>query len=168
MIIPKSTFIFRRRVAFADTDAMGVLHHSRYLIFFEEARVAWLRAAGLDAEHFPVSPMVLGVIETTTRHLQPCRFENLVHVATQVRQEGLRVHFQYAMYASQLTPERTQFLEAGGWLEEDLELSRQNILAYGSTVLVPLNLQLKPIRLSAELSEKIRKSSWTETWHSSL
>ncbi|MBN1656234.1 MAG: acyl-CoA thioesterase [Deltaproteobacteria bacterium] len=33
---------YRHRVAFYETDAMGVVHHSNYLRFFEDARVAWL------------------------------------------------------------------------------------------------------------------------------
>lgn len=34
-------------VRFAETDAMGVVHHSNYLIWFEAARVAWMDAAGV-------------------------------------------------------------------------------------------------------------------------
>jgi len=30
------------RVAFYETDAMGVVHHSNYVRFFEHARVSWL------------------------------------------------------------------------------------------------------------------------------
>jgi acyl-CoA thioester hydrolase len=33
---------YRHRVSFYETDAMGVVHHSNYLRFFEDARVAWL------------------------------------------------------------------------------------------------------------------------------
>ena len=31
-----------RRVAFHETDAMGVVHHANFLRYFEEARVVWL------------------------------------------------------------------------------------------------------------------------------
>ena len=34
--------ISSHRVAFYETDAMGIVHHSNYLRFFEEARVRWL------------------------------------------------------------------------------------------------------------------------------
>ena len=34
------------RVRFAETDAMGIVHHSRYLPYLEEARVAYLRHLG--------------------------------------------------------------------------------------------------------------------------
>jgi len=34
------------RVRFAETDAMGVVHHAAYLPYLEEARVAFLRDIG--------------------------------------------------------------------------------------------------------------------------
>ena len=36
-------FHHRIRVRFAETDAMGIVHHSRYLPYLEEARVEFLR-----------------------------------------------------------------------------------------------------------------------------
>jgi acyl-CoA thioester hydrolase len=32
----------QHRVGFCETDAMGIVHHSNYLRFFENARVVWL------------------------------------------------------------------------------------------------------------------------------
>jgi acyl-CoA thioester hydrolase len=40
-------FVWRVRVYWEDTDAGGVVYHSRYLNFFERARTEWLRAAGV-------------------------------------------------------------------------------------------------------------------------
>ena len=37
-------FRHRIRVRFAETDAMGIVHHSNYLLYLEEARVAYLRS----------------------------------------------------------------------------------------------------------------------------
>ena len=36
------TSTITHRVAFYETDAMGVVHHSNYIRFFEHARVSWL------------------------------------------------------------------------------------------------------------------------------
>ncbi len=43
-LFPEGSYktIYRHRVAFYETDAMGVVHHSNYIRFFENARVAWL------------------------------------------------------------------------------------------------------------------------------
>ena len=39
-------FTHRLRTRFAETDAMGVIHHGAYVPYLEEARVAMLRHAG--------------------------------------------------------------------------------------------------------------------------
>ena len=39
-------YVHELRVRFAETDAMGVVHHAAYLPYLEEARVAYLRAKG--------------------------------------------------------------------------------------------------------------------------
>ena len=36
------------RVRYAETDQMGVVYHSNYLIWFEVGRVEFIRSAGLD------------------------------------------------------------------------------------------------------------------------
>jgi acyl-CoA thioester hydrolase len=40
------SFVHRIRTRFAETDAMGVIHHAAYLAYLEETRVAYLRAIG--------------------------------------------------------------------------------------------------------------------------
>ena len=40
-------FVWKVRVYWEDTDAGGVVYHSRYLNFFERARTEWLRSLGV-------------------------------------------------------------------------------------------------------------------------
>lgn len=39
-------FAHQIRVRFSETDAMGIVHHSRYLPYLEETRVEYLRSIG--------------------------------------------------------------------------------------------------------------------------
>ena len=39
-------FVHRLRTRFAETDAMGIVHHAAYLPYLEEARVEYLRHLG--------------------------------------------------------------------------------------------------------------------------
>ena len=36
------SFIYERKINYYETDRMGVVHHSNYIRFLEEARCAWL------------------------------------------------------------------------------------------------------------------------------
>ena len=43
-----ASFLYRRRIQFAETDMAGIVHFSRYFRFMEEAEHALWRAAGLS------------------------------------------------------------------------------------------------------------------------
>jgi len=44
----QQAFVWQLRVYWEDTDAGGVIYHSRYLNFFERARTEWLRSLGIN------------------------------------------------------------------------------------------------------------------------
>ncbi|HQV58516.1 MAG TPA: thioesterase family protein [Ilumatobacteraceae bacterium] len=68
------------RVRFAETDAMGIVHHSRYLPYLEEARVAYLRAIGHPYTEWRADGIDSAVIECALRYRQPLRFDDVVTV----------------------------------------------------------------------------------------
>jgi acyl-CoA thioester hydrolase len=70
------------RVRFAETDAMGVVHHSRYLPYLEEARVAYLRELGHPYPSLRAEGIDFAVLEAFVRYVRPLRFDDVatVHV----------------------------------------------------------------------------------------
>ncbi len=131
-------------MGFADTDAMGVVHHANYLHYLEEARVAWMRARGLGHTHFPHSDRVLALLHYQVWHLKPATFDDVVRVELQARRQGLKLHFQYAIYKGD-----TRIAEA-------------------ETLHIPVDRELKPVRPSTDLISQLEKEPWIETWLSSL
>lgn len=71
------------RVRFAETDAMGIVHHSRYLPYLEEARVAFLRHIGHPYTEWRESGVESAVLEAFVRYRNALRFDDVVtvHVA---------------------------------------------------------------------------------------
>jgi acyl-CoA thioester hydrolase len=71
------------RVRFVETDAMGVVHHSNYLPYFEEARVAYLRHIGHPFTEWRDEGLESPVLESFVRYRQPLRFDDVltVHLA---------------------------------------------------------------------------------------
>jgi acyl-CoA thioester hydrolase len=55
-------FVWNVRVYWEDTDAGGVVYHSRYLNFFERARTEWLRGRGVNQAKLADEENVLFVI----------------------------------------------------------------------------------------------------------
>ena len=71
------------RVRFVETDAMAIVHHSNYLAYFEEARVAYLAAIGHPFTEWRSAGLESPVLESFVQYRQPCRFDEVltVHVA---------------------------------------------------------------------------------------
>lgn len=68
------------RVRFAETDAMGVVHHAAYLPYLEEARVAWLRAIGHPYDSVRAEGVDFGVLEAFVQYRLALRFDEVVDV----------------------------------------------------------------------------------------
>lgn len=68
------------RVRFVETDAMGIVHHSNYLHFFEEARVAFLRHIGHPFTEWRADGLESPVLESYVRYRQPVRFDEVMTV----------------------------------------------------------------------------------------
>ncbi len=91
--VSESTF----RVRYAETDAMGIVHHSRYLPWFEIGRTDWMRGAGLTYAEFEAMGFYLTVVEVGVRYLRPARYDDLVTVRTwlaEVRSRALRIEYE--------------------------------------------------------------------------
>jgi acyl-CoA thioester hydrolase len=73
-------FHHRIRVRFSETDAMGIVHHSRYLPYLEETRVAYLRDLGHPYAEMRSEGLDYAVLECFVRYRQPLRFDDEVDV----------------------------------------------------------------------------------------
>ena len=73
-------FAHQVRVRFAETDAMGILHHSRYLPYLEAARVEYLRHLGHPYSELRTEGIDFTVLEVYMQYRQPCYFDDVVDV----------------------------------------------------------------------------------------
>jgi acyl-CoA thioester hydrolase len=74
------TFAHQIRVRFSETDAMGIVHHSRYLPYLEETRVEYMRSIG---QSYANSRETLGdsaVLEATVKYRQSLKFDEVMNV----------------------------------------------------------------------------------------
>jgi acyl-CoA thioester hydrolase len=92
------TFTTTVRVRFADTDAQGIAHNASYLVWYEVARVEYLReyAGGYQAlRDHGIEALVL---ESFCRYVVPAVFDDLLHVHTRcVGLRGARFRYEYAI-----------------------------------------------------------------------
>lgn len=80
MTIHRSSF----RARYAETDAMGVVHHAAYLPWLEVGRVDLLRAAGVPYTSIEERGFLIVLSDIQVRYRSPARFDTLVTVETQL------------------------------------------------------------------------------------
>lgn len=85
-------------VRFVETDAMGVVHHSNYLVWFEAARVRWMDAAGVPYAEVAAGGNHFAVTGACVEYRAPARFGDTVRVtATLHHFRSRRVRFDYVV-----------------------------------------------------------------------
>jgi acyl-CoA thioester hydrolase len=96
-------------VRFAETDAQGIAHNSNYLVWFEVARVEYLKQHAGGYQRLRDLGIEALVLESHVRYLQPARFDDrLVVHARCVDVKGARFRYEYAI-------ERDRTVIADGW-----------------------------------------------------
>ncbi len=87
----------RFRVRYAETDQMGVVYYSNYLVWMEIGRVEWCKQQGCSYREMEGEDgILLAVAECQCRYLAPARFDDEIVVKTWVEQANPRlVTFAY-------------------------------------------------------------------------
>lgn len=142
-----SMFTFTRNIHVYETDLMAIVHHSNYLRFCEEARVAWCKAfvahEKSDFEHQNIFDLT--VVETRVKHKAPIKYRDNVRIEVQAQATGVLLRFQYKI------------------------LNDTNICAIAETSHCSVNEKLKPKRLAQKYIDAVNNASkkdtpWTEIW----
>lgn len=82
------------RVRYADTDQMGVAHHAAYVVWLEEARIAWLRNIGILYKELEAAGTLMPVVDLRLSYRRPVRFDDELSMETRIVIPGpTRVEF---------------------------------------------------------------------------
>lgn len=86
------------RVRYAETDAMGIVHHSQYVIWFEVGRSSFMRHTGFSYADLERAGYHLRIAEVRARYVAPAFYDECLTVRTwlsHVHSRGLA--FSYAI-----------------------------------------------------------------------
>ena len=86
------------RVRYPEVDAMGYLHHSRYLQYFEIGRVELLRSLGFSYAELERQGVFFVVAKAECRYRAPARYDEELYLTTRVdRQTHVRIDHSYVL-----------------------------------------------------------------------
>ncbi|KJJ85373.1 thioesterase superfamily protein [Candidatus Omnitrophus magneticus] len=85
------------RVRYADTDQMGVVYYSNYLVWFEIARTEFFRAIGMEYKKIEEERCIyLPVVEVYCRYKKPAKYDDNIFITTKVKEIGdSKIIFEY-------------------------------------------------------------------------
>src|SRR5664280_950385 len=87
MTISSSTTI---RVRYAETDAMGIVHHAVYPVWMELGRSDLLRKMGQGYSEWEAQGVFITVAELRVKYRAPARYDQQVSIRTWVKEAGRR------------------------------------------------------------------------------
>ena len=91
----------RVRVRYAETDQMGVAHHSHYLVWCEAARTEHMRHLGASYRDMEQHGLRLPVVDARVRYRTAARYDDPLEVYCWVREIASRlVAFGYALVSA--------------------------------------------------------------------
>ncbi|HYO09450.1 MAG TPA: thioesterase family protein [Tepidisphaeraceae bacterium] len=86
------------RVRYPEVDAMGYLHHSRFLQYFEMGRVELLRNLGHRYADLERDGIFFAVVKAEVRYKAPARYDDELTLLTRVaRQTHVRIDHTYEL-----------------------------------------------------------------------
>ena len=88
------------RVRYAETDQMGIVHHSNYLVWFELGRSEFCRARGFSYKDMEEKDNALMVVaESYVRYKSPAYYEDVLTIRTQISEVRSRsIRFMYEIH----------------------------------------------------------------------
>lgn len=121
------------RVRFAETDQMGIAHHGAYVVWFEVARVEWLRDRGVSYRAMENAGTSMAVAQIGVTYRSAARFDDELDVHCRLTSlKSRHVRFDYR-------------LEQGG-----------TGIASGFTEHVPMNRDGRAVRLERDWLERLK------------
>lgn len=95
MAVSQSTFTVR----YAETDQMGVAHHSNYPIWFEAGRTDFIRKMGLPYSMIEENGAMLPLLELKCIYKSFAKYEDEIVVKTRIKEyTGARMRFHYEVF----------------------------------------------------------------------
>ena len=91
--------LFERNINYYETDKMGVVHHSNYIRFFEEARCQFLKDANLPYDKLEEKGIMSPVLGVSCKYKRHVTFGDTIQIETSIKEfSGVKFTVQYKVY----------------------------------------------------------------------
>ena len=89
-------FVYERQINYYETDKMGVVHHSNYVRYLEEARCKWLEELGIPYDKFEENGIMIPVLGVKCEYKHFVTFGDIIKINLKVKQyTGVKLEVEY-------------------------------------------------------------------------
>lgn len=90
------SFTYERKINYYETDRMGVVHHSNYIRYLEEARTEWLEAINMPFDLLEKNKITIPVLGVNCTYKQHVTFGDIILIHTYAKEySGVRMTIGY-------------------------------------------------------------------------
>ncbi len=94
----KKNFVYRRAANYYETDQMAIIHHSNYVRWMEEARMAWMASLGVDYAEMERLGVISPVVSINVKYKKPVLYGETVDIEVSVKKyNGVKLALAYEM-----------------------------------------------------------------------
>ncbi len=91
-------FKYVRKARYHETDQMGFIHHSNYVKWMEEARVAFMDEIGFSYHKLEECGIVSPVTGISVEYKKPTGFDDVIEIGVTVKKyTGVKLEIAYTM-----------------------------------------------------------------------
>ena len=89
---------YSHKVQYYETDQMGIVHHSNYIRWFEEARIDMLEQMGMGYSRMEKQGIIIPVLSVRCEYRSMTRFGETVEIIPLLRKyNGVRMNIEYTI-----------------------------------------------------------------------
>lgn len=93
---------YQHKVQYYETDQMGIVHHSNYVRWMEEARIEFLTRLGWEYRRMEEMGVVSPVTAIEGKYKRSAKFADVVDIAVFVEEfRGIRLKLKYEIRSSE-------------------------------------------------------------------
>ncbi len=107
-------------VRYAETDQMGIAHHSVYPVWYEVARTELMKKMGIQYSRLEKMGAMLPVLEVHCKYLRPVKYEDELRICTRISSMGAaKIQFEYTVYKQGSETPVNRGVTLHGWVDSD-------------------------------------------------
>ena len=93
------TYTYYRKAQYHETDQMGIIHHSNYVKWMEEARIGYMNQMGFSYKRVEEMGIISPVVEISVAYKKQVSFDDEIQISVSIKKyNGISLEFNYQFF----------------------------------------------------------------------